>query len=45
MTIQELNKTQDVAVQGAAGALASDEINITAPGKMRVIKRKDKLLR
>ena len=43
MTIQELNKTQEVAVQGAAGALASDEINITAPGKMRVIKRNGKV--
>ena len=44
MTIQELNKTQEVAVQGAAGALASDEINITAPGKMRVIKRNGKVV-
>ena len=44
MTIQELNKTQEVAVQGAAGAQASDEINITAPGKMRVIKRNGKVV-
>ena len=44
MTIQELNKTQEVAVQGAAGVLASDEINITAPGKMRVIKRNGKVV-
>ena len=44
MTIQELNKTQEAAVQGAAGALASDDINITAPGKMRVIKRNGKVV-
>ena len=44
MTIQELNKTQETAVQGAAGALASDDINITAPGKMRVIKRNGKVV-
>ena len=44
MTIQELNKTQEAAVQAAAGALASDDINITAPGKMRVIKRNGKVV-
>jgi len=44
MTIQELNKTQEAAVQGAAGALTSDDINITAPGKMRVIKRNGKVV-
>ena len=44
MTIQELNKTQEAAVKGAAGALASDDINITAPGKMRVIKRNGKVV-
>jgi ribonucleoside-diphosphate reductase alpha chain len=44
MTIQELNKTQEIAVQGTTGAAATDDINITAPGKMRVIKRNGKVV-
>ena len=39
MTTQELSKTQEASAQGAIGALASDDVNITAPGKMIVIKR------
>ncbi len=44
MTTQELSKTQEASAQGAVGALASDDINITAPGKMRVIKRNGKVV-
>ena len=44
MTIQELSKTQEASAQGAIGALASDDVNITAPGKMRVIKRNGKVV-
>ena len=44
MTIQELDKTQEASAQGAVGALVSDDINLTAPGKMRVIKRNGKVV-
>jgi hypothetical protein len=39
MTIQELEKTQEGAGQEAMGSIPSDDLNITAPGKLRVIKR------
>ena len=44
MTIQELNKTQKSSAHGAVGVVAPDDINITAPGKMRVIKRNGKVV-
>ena len=39
MSIQELENTQEGAGQESAGSIRSDDLNITAPGKLRVIKR------
>ena len=44
MTIQELEKTQQGAGQKAVGSIPSDDLNITAPGKLRVIKRNGKVV-
>ena len=44
MTIQELGKTQEGAGQEAIGAIPSDDLNITAPGKLRIIKRNGKVV-
>lgn len=44
MTIQELGKTQEGAGQEAIKAIPSDDLNITAPGKLRVIKRNGKVV-
>ena len=44
MTIQELGKTQESAGQEALGTIPSEDLNITAPGKLRVIKRNGKVV-
>ena len=44
MTIQELSKTQEGAGQEAIGSISSEDLNITAPGKLRVIKRNGKVV-
>ena len=44
MTIQELSKTQEGAGQEAIGSIPSEDLNITAPGKLRVIKRNGKVV-
>tara|TARA_B100001250_G_scaffold413975_1_gene450046 strand:- start:1772 stop:4666 length:2895 start_codon:yes stop_codon:yes gene_type:complete len=44
MTIQELGKTQEVAGQEAIGSIPSEDLNITAPGKLRIIKRNGKVV-
>ena len=44
MTIQELSKTQESAGQEAIGSMPSEDLNITAPGKLRVIKRNGKVV-
>ena len=44
MTIQELSKTQEGAGQEVIGSIPSEDLNITAPGKLRVIKRNGKVV-
>lgn len=44
MTIQELGKTQEAAGQQSMGTMPSDDLNITAPGKLRIIKRNGKVV-
>ncbi len=44
MTIQELGKTQEGAGQQSMGTMSSDDLNITAPGKLRIIKRNGKVV-
>ena len=44
MTIQELEKTQEVSGQEAIRSMPSEDLNITAPGKLRVIKRNGKVV-
>ena len=44
MTIQELGKTQEGAGQEAIGTIPSEDLNITAPGKLRIIKRNGKVV-
>ena len=44
MTTQELGKTQEIIGQEAIGSLPSDDLNITAPGRLRVIKRNGKVV-
>ena len=44
MTIQELEKTQQGAGQEAIGTMPSNDLNITAPGKLRIIKRNGKVV-
>ena len=40
MTIQELSKTQESAGQEAIGSIPTEDLNITAPGKLRVTKER-----
>ena len=42
MSLQELGKTQANAGQETAGSIISEELNISAPGKLRIIKRNGK---
>ena len=44
MTTQELSKTQGSTGQEAVGTVPLDDVNITAPGKLRVIKRNGKVV-
>ena len=44
MTTQELSKTQESTGQEAIGTVPLDDVNITAPGKLRVIKRNGKVV-
>ena len=44
MTTQELGKTQETTGQEAIGSIPSDDLNITAPGRLRVIKRNGKVV-
>ena len=44
MTTQELSKTQESTGQEAVGTVPLDDVNITAPGKLRVIKRNGKVV-
>ena len=44
MTTQELGKTQEITGQEAIGSLPSDDLNVTAPGRLRVIKRNGKVV-
>ena len=44
MTLQELEKTQEVAGEDVIGSVLSEDLNITAPGKLRVIKRNGKVV-
>ena len=44
MALQELGKTQGDTGQGSLGSKATEELNMTAPGKLRVIKRNGKVV-
>ena len=44
MSLQELGKTQENAGRETAGSIISEELNITAPGKLRIIKRNGKVV-
>ena len=44
MTIQELGRTQEDSGQQSMGTIPSDDLNITAPGKLRIIKRNGKVV-
>ena len=44
MTTQELSKTQESTGQEAIGKVPLDDVNLTAPGKLRVIKRNGKVV-
>ena len=44
MSLQELEKTQATAAQNASPETQNSEINLTAPGKLRVIKRNGKVV-
>ena len=44
MSLQELGKTQENAGQETAGSIISEELNISAPGKLRIIKRNGKVV-
>ena len=44
MSLQELEKTQATAAQNASLEIQNNEINLTAPGKLRVIKRNGKVV-
>ena len=44
MTIQELDKTQESAGREPIGGIPTDDLDITAPGKIRVIKRNGKVV-
>ena len=44
MTIQELGKTQESAGREPIGGIPTDDLDITAPGKISVIKRNGKVV-
>ncbi|MBD63352.1 MAG: ribonucleotide-diphosphate reductase subunit alpha, partial [Gammaproteobacteria bacterium] len=44
MTTQELNKTQENSAQEQRMAIPIEDLNISAPGKLRVIKRNGKVV-
>ena len=44
MSLQELGNTQEGAEKESAGSIPSEDLNITAPGKLRVIKRNGKVV-
>ena len=44
MSLQELGNTQEGAEKESAGSIRSEDLNITAPGKLRVIKRNGKVV-
>ena len=44
MALQELGKTQGDTGQGSLGSKGTEELNMTAPGKLRVIKRNGKVV-
>ena len=44
MTTQELSKTQESTGREAVGTVPLDDVNVTAPGKLRVIKRNGKVV-
>ena len=44
MSLQELGNTQEGAGKESAGSIPSEDLNITAPGKLRVIKRNGKVV-
>ena len=44
MSLQELEKTQASVAQNASQETQNNEINLTAPGKLRVIKRNGKVV-
>ena len=44
MSLQELDNTQEGAKKESAGSIPSEDLNITAPGKLRVIKRNGKVV-
>ena len=44
MSLQELGNTQEGAEQESTGSIPSEDLNITAPGKLRVIKRNGKVV-
>ena len=44
MSLQELSDTQEGAAKESAGSIPSEDLNITAPGKLRVIKRNGKVV-
>ena len=44
MTTQEFSKTQESTGQEAIGTVPLDDVNLTAPGKLRVIKRNGKVV-
>ena len=44
MSLQELGNTQEGPGKETAGSIPSEDLNITAPGKLRVIKRNGKVV-
>ena len=44
MSLQELGNTQEGSGTESAGSIPSEDLNITAPGKLRVIKRNGKVV-
>ena len=44
MSLQELGNTQEGAEKESTGSIPSEDLNITAPGKLRVIKRNGKVV-
>ena len=44
MSLQEFSNTQEGATKESAGSISPEDLNITAPGKLRVIKRNGKVV-